>query len=383
MADDSAGLERGPARPADPLRPIAPTIGTVAAGLTLAVLFVPGTGTDTTVQSLPLATLGRVAAVGALLAFVLARRVDIPERAVGALVVAAGLVVASADLLTLFGELNVWRQPAGLPLATAGAISVVGMGAAMALSLPDRRVFSVTKAISLMTAVGGLGFFVSIVGGNILVVPFLIALDTTATSVTYPLLTVAVALATFVFVAATLRWLGADRSWIDLSVPSLRGLGLVVAGLLVLILALNVLTALISELGLPAVESGVEQQARQSDNPEFLLVLAPLSFLAIAPSEELLYRGLVQKYLYDTLGKVGAVVAASAIFAAIHFGQYASPDPLQMLVSLSVVFVLSLVLGYSYARSENLVVPILIHGTYNALTFLAMYARVTGMVPTG
>jgi membrane protease YdiL (CAAX protease family) len=257
------------------------------------------------------------------------------------------------------------------------------MGAAMVLSLPDNRVFSVTKAISLMTAVGGLGFFVSIVGGNLLVVPFVIALDTTATSVTYPLLTVAVALATFVFVAATLRWLGADRSWIDISVPSLRGLGLVVAGLLVLILALNVLTALISELGLPAVESGVEQQARQSDNPEFLLVLAPLSFLAIAPSEELLYRGLVQKYLYDTLGKVGAVVAASAIFAAIHFGQYASPDPLQMLVSLSVVFVLSLVLGYSYARSENLVVPILIHGTYNALTFLAMYARVTGMAPTG
>jgi hypothetical protein len=54
-----------------------------------------------------------------------------------------------------------------------------------------------------------------------------------------------------------------------------------------------------------------------------------------------------------------------------------------MAVSLSVVFVLSLVLGYSYARSENLVIPILIHGTYNALTFFAMYARVTGMVGTG
>lgn len=380
MADDSAGLGREPARPAAPLRPIAPTIGTVAAGLTLAALFVPGTGTDATVQSLPLATLGRGAAALALVAFVLARRLDTPERAVGALAVVAGLVVATADLLTLFGELNVWQQPAGLPLATGGAIPVIGMGVAMLLSLSDRRVFTVSKAIALMTAVGGIGFFVSIVGGNLLVLPFLAILGTSAVSVTYPLLTVAVAVITIAFVLVTLRWLGTDRSWLDFSLPSLRGIGLVVAGLVVLVLLLNVLTALISELGLPAVESGVEQQARQSDNPEFLLWLVPLSFLAIAPSEELLYRGLVQKYLYDTLGKMGAVVAASAIFAAIHFGQYASPDPLQMAVSLSVVFVLSLVLGYSYARSENLVVPILIHGTYNALAFLAMYARVTGMV---
>lgn len=383
MADDSAGLSRGPARPADPLRPIAPTIGTVAAGLTLAVLLVPGTGTDASVQSLPLATLGRGAAAVALLASLLARRIDVPKRAVGALVVVAGLVVASADLLTLFGEMNVWRQPAGLPLATAGAIPVIGMGVAMVLSLSDRRVFSVSKAIALMTAVGGVGFVVSIIGGNLLVVPFLAVLDTTALSVTYPLLTVAVAIVTILFVLLTLRWLGADRSWLDLSMPSLRGIGMVVAGLVVLILILNVLTTLISELGLPTVESGIEQQARESDNPEFLLFLVPLSFLAIAPSEELLYRGLIQKYLYDSLGKIGAVVAASAIFAAIHFGQYASPDPLQMAVSLSVVFVLSLVLGYTYVRTENLVIPILIHGTYNALTFLAMYARVTGMAGMG
>ncbi len=380
MADDSAGLGREPARPATPLRPIAPTIGTVAAGLTLAVLFVPGTGTDATVQSLPLAALGRGAAALALVAFVFARRTDTAERAVGALAVVAGLVVVSADLLTLFGELNVWQQPFGLPLATAGSIPLVGMGVAMVLSLSERRVFTVSKAIALMTAVGGVGFLVSIIGGQLLAAPVLAILGTEALSVAYPLITVGVAISTIAFVIITLRWLGTDRSWIDFSVPSLRQIGLVVAGLVVLILILNVLTALISELGLPAVESGVEQQARQSDNPEFLLWLVPLSFLAIAPSEELLYRGLVQKYLYNTLGKVGAVVAASAIFAAIHFGQYASPDPLKMAVSLSVVFVLSLVLGYSYARSENLVVPILIHGTYNALAFLAMYARVTGAV---
>jgi membrane protease YdiL (CAAX protease family) len=353
----------------------------VAAGLMLAALFIPGAGTETTVRSVPLATVGRGAAVAALLAFVLARRVDVPERAVGGLAVVAGLVVATTDLLTLFGALNVWRQPAQLPLGTAGAIPVVGMGAAMVLALSERRVFAITKALSVTTALGGLGFFVSIVGGTILVSPALAVLGTEATSVTYPLLTVAVAAVTIGFVAAVLKRLELGWSWVDFSVPSLRDLGLAFAGLVALIVALNVLTQIIAGLGLPSIESGVEQQARNSANPEFLLVLVPLSFLAIAPSEELLYRGFVQKYLYDTLGKNGAVVAASAIFAAIHFGQYASPDPLRMAVSLSVVFVLSLVLGYIYARSENLVVPILVHGTYNAITFAAMYARVTGMVP--
>ena len=383
MADDSAGVGRNSARPAPAFRPLAPTVGTLAAGLMLAALFVPGTGTDTTVSSLPAATVARASAAVALLAFVLARRVDVSERAVGALAVVAGLVVASADLLTLFGELNVWAQPIGMPLAAAASIPAVGMGVAMGLGLSERRVFSATKALALTTAVGGLGFFVSIVGGNLLVVPVLAALGTTALAVSYPLLTVAVAVVTIGFVVAVLRRLDIDRSWIDLSVPSLRDLGLVVGGLVALVVGLNVITQIISGLGLPAIESSVERQAAQSSNPEFLLLLVPLSFLAIAPSEELLYRGFVQKYLYDTLGKRGAVVAASAIFAVIHFGQYASPDPLRMAVSLSAVFVLSLVLGSVYARSENLVVPILVHGIYNAITFFGMYVRVTGMAPTG
>jgi membrane protease YdiL (CAAX protease family) len=382
MADDSPGVSRGPAQPAESLRPVAPTVGLLSAGVMLVALFLPGAGTDTTVRSLPLATVGRGAAVAAVLAFALARRADVPRKAVGAVAIVAGLVTAAADLLTLFEALDVWRQPASLPLATAGAIPVVGMGAAMVRGLSQRRVFTVTKALALTTALGGLGFFVSIVGGTLLVVPVLSILGTQATAVTYPLLTVAVAVVTIVFVVVVLQRLDLDRSWVDLSAPSLRELGLVLVGVVALIAALNVLTQIIAGLGLPSVESGVEQQARNSANPEFLLVLVPLSFLAIAPSEELLYRGFVQKYLYDTLGKNGAVVAASAIFAAIHFGQYASPDPLRLAVSLAVVFILSLVLGYLYARSENLVVPILVHGTYNAITFALMYARVTGMIPS-
>lgn len=370
----------GERNPPDMVRPVTSTVGTVAAGLMLAALLLSGPGTDTTVRSVPLGALAQAAAVVALLGFVLHRRVDVPGRAVGALVVLAGFVVTVADMLTLFGALNVWQQPAGLPLATAAAVPVVGMGIAMVLVLSQRRVFAVTSGLAVATVLGAVGFVASIVGGTLLVSLAIPLAGTSAIGVTYPLLTVAAALATVGFVVLALQWIDRDRSWLDFSMPTLRDVGLTVVGLVALILVLNVLTNLITELGLPTVQSGIEQQAEAADNPEFLLVMIPLSWLAIAPSEELLYRGLVQKYLYDYLSAGWAVVASSVIFAAIHFAQYADPNPLRMFVSLSVVFVLSLVLGYSYARSENLVVPILIHGTFNAISFLAMYARVTGTV---
>lgn len=378
MADvEASRIEHEP--PA-PLRPVAPTVGTVAAGLVLAALFLSGPGTDATVRALPLAALARGSALAAVLAFVVRRRVDVPDRPVGGVAVAAGLVVVAGDLLTLFGELNVWRQPAGLPVATAAAVPVVGMGMALVLGLPERRVFTVTRGVGVATALGAVGFVATAVGGAVLLSLVTPLVGTSGIAVRYPVFTVTTAVSAVAFVAVALQQLGKDRSWIDASVPTLRDVGLAVASLAVLLVAVNGLTALIAELGLPSVESSVEQQASEAANPEFLLVLVPLSVLAIAPSEELLYRGLVQKYLYDYVGKRWAVVAASAIFAAVHFSQYASPDPLRMAVSLSVVFVLSLVLGYSYARSENLVVPVLVHGAFNAVTFLAMYARVTGMV---
>lgn len=377
MADDSASVGVA-ARPPEQFRPVAASVGTIAAGVMLAALLVPGAGTDVVVSAVPLAALARGAGVLALLAFVARRQADAPPVPAGVVAALAGLVVAGADLLTLFESLNAWQQPGGLPMAAAAAIPVVGMGAAMALELPEEPVFTATTDIGVATFVGLLGFLVTVIGAAFIALPILSVAGTDAIGVRYPVTTVAAALATVAFVVGALQWLDRDRSWLDVSVPSLRDLGMVVAGLVALLVVLQGLTAVISQFGLPLPESSVEQQAQESNNPEFLLVLVPLSFLAIAPSEELLYRGVVQKYLYDSLGKNGAVVAASVIFAVIHFSQYASPNPVRMFVSLSVVFILSLGLGYIYARTDNLVVPILIHGAYNALIFIAMYARVTG-----
>ena len=37
---------------------------------------------------------------------------------------------------------------------------------------------------------------------------------------------------------------------------------------------------------------------------------------------------------------------------------------------------------YVYYRTENLVVPILVHGAFNALQFLAVYLQATGQLPS-
>ena len=49
-----------------------------------------------------------------------------------------------------------------------------------------------------------------------------------------------------------------------------------------------------------------------------------------------------------------------------------------LVAGLAVVFALSLALGWVYYRTENLVVPILVHGAFNAIQFAGLYVRMTG-----
>ena len=60
-------------------------------------------------------------------------------------------------------------------------------------------------------------------------------------------------------------------------------------------------------------------------------------------------------------------------FAVAHVFAYASANPVATLVSLVVVFVLSLVLGTIYERTDKLTVAAFVHGTYNAVLFGLLY----------
>ncbi|WP_439027551.1 lysostaphin resistance A-like protein [Haloarchaeobius sp. DT45] len=188
-------------------------------------------------------------------------------------------------------------------------------------------------------------------------------------------------LGTLTIALAYLRYSDLDWSFVDLRFPSLRDVGWAIGGFVILLLGFVAVVSLLDLLGLSTAQHSTSQQAAEGD-PALLLPLIPLSLLVIGPGEELLYRNVIQKSLYRHFSKVGAVVVASAIFALVHIPAYSTGGGIgAMAASLSVIFVLSLVLGGVYARTGNVLVPAFIHGAYNALSFASRYADLTREAP--
>ena len=97
-------------------------------------------------------------------------------------------------------------------------------------------------------------------------------------------------------------------------------------------------------------------------------VLIALTVAVLAPlAEEVLFRGVVLPRLQLWMGAAGAIVATSAVFAALHEGFGSEPFG----VRASGVFVHALVLGWARFRTGGLAAPITIHVIINALSLLA------------
>ena len=120
--------------------------------------------------------------------------------------------------------------------------------------------------------------------------------------------------------------------------------------------------------------SGIEQGR---EYPLLLLLGIPIAILLTGPGEELLYRGVIQSRLTETFPTALAVVLAAVVFAAVHFPVYMGDDISAVLVSLGTVTTLGLYLGVLYELSDNLVVPALIHGGFNAVVYLQNFLLYT------
>jgi hypothetical protein len=161
-----------------------------------------------------------------------------------------------------------------------------------------------------------------------------------------------------------------DLGWIGVHLPGLRDLAAVGLGY-GLALGLGIGGAvLVSTFG---VEAGSNQAAElASRDPTVLLLLIPASFLLIGPGEELLFRGIVQGRLREAFSAPVAVGLASVIFAAVHYVAL-SGSPGARLVTVAILVGPALVFGAAYELTDNLVVPSLIHGAYNATLFGLLY----------
>lgn len=180
---------------------------------------------------------------------------------------------------------------------------------------------------------------------------------------------------TLMTVAGYLAWSDRTVEFLDVSWPSLRDVAWTVVGLVGLFVVLYVISSAFQLFGISTSPHTTSEAA--NENPALLLPLIPLSVLLIGPGEELLFRNVIQKALYDTAPRWMAIITASFVFALVHFSAYSSGTTGQILASLSIVLALSVVLGVIYERTENVVVPALVHGSYNAITFGLLYLEQT------
>lgn len=176
--------------------------------------------------------------------------------------------------------------------------------------------------------------------------------------------------------AAYLHYTGRGWSYVDIRVPTLHDWKYTVLGVFAALGALILISLLGQLLGVPGADHQIVDVV--GDDSTLVLYLIVLVFLFNAPVEEFLFRNVIQKRLYDAFTRMGAVVVTSVIFAAIHFPVYAMTvdSMLAVGVSLLVMFVGSVVFGWVFVKTENLVVPTLAHAFLNSFSFINLYVLI-------
>ena len=238
---------------------------------------------------------------------------------------------------------------------------------------------AVTRAVAVAIGLAGIG----VGGGLVLVLGVLLSAQVVGITMT-PLGTIAVSL---VFATGLgfggvallyLRSRGLTLAYVGIARPSRTDALAVGIGYLGALLLVGIAGAVLMRTDTEAAPN-TAAQAGIAD-PTVLLVLIVASLAIIGPGEELLFRGIVQGRLREALPAVGAIPLASVIFAAIHYFSLAGV-PEARIVSISVLVLPTLVFGVLYELTENLVVPALTHGLYNATLFGLLYIAVTADIP--
>ena len=173
--------------------------------------------------------------------------------------------------------------------------------------------------------------------------------------------------------AIYLQYTGRGWSYVDLEVPSKRGWLYIGGGVGAAILFYLLVSALVTALELPAAENQIVEYI--GGDSRMVLIMILIVFFFNAPAEEFLFRNIVQKRLYAAFTRVQAVGIASGIFALVHLPVYLvlAESLAATTVSVSIVFGGAVIFGYLYARTDNLLVPIGAHATFNAIQFGLLY----------
>ena len=170
--------------------------------------------------------------------------------------------------------------------------------------------------------------------------------------------------ATFVGVggAYASRWLGG----LDLSVPAGEDLRRVAVGLGGALAVWLGSTALSTVFDVQGPSSTVTASFTET---WALATFAVMGVLVVPLTEEMLFRGAIQRRLARTLGSWPAVVLASFAFLSVHLFSFVGGSLLGLALAFATLFGVSLVVGSVYERAGSLGVPVAVHVVYNAIVF--------------
>jgi len=172
------------------------------------------------------------------------------------------------------------------------------------------------------------------------------------------------------------RFLDVDEL-VPIRIPDGRAMAFIVGGTILLLACQLVINRLLQWADFApgdnqAVLAGV-------GDPTYFLVMVPISLLFVGPAEELLFRGAVQGRLRQSWGMWPAIVTATVLFGLIHIPAISGGFGAQLSYAL-LVGILGLLLGYLYEYTQNILVPSLIHGAYNATLFGLLYLSEIGLI---
>ena len=163
-----------------------------------------------------------------------------------------------------------------------------------------------------------------------------------------------------------LRYRGLSLSDIGVRAPTLEGwitLGVGFVSMIVLWLVGSIASFFVGQrLGIEREPQAIFDVAQQ--DPLIFVLLGVLSILIVGPTEELLFRGVIQTRIREAFGVGVGIPLATALFAAIHVFGYGTLAA--GLLGVSVLFLIGTVLALSYEYTGNLVVVAVMHGLFNA-----------------
>ena len=169
---------------------------------------------------------------------------------------------------------------------------------------------------------------------------------------------------------AYVRRRGVGWSFVPASTPSLSAVKYIVGGYLAAFGALIAVSVVLSVVSVEPAQNTAGTTALE--NPGIIPSLAVLQFLLVGPGEELLFRGVIQGSLREHFDAWPAILLASVMFAPIHILAL-SGGPAAVATTIGILFVPSIVFGYLYEKTDNIVVPAFTHGLYNATLFGLTY----------